>query len=158
MSEFSSNFGNAIKAIKSGNNPISNSSGRTGSISNSSQNRDPTCVCYYETGPYVDEVKMLLNAPGISGTFKYHSSMSKPDGNAPSCPKNDNCMRDIYVCAAVQYAWAAEAYAYVGEQAKAEDAANQMHGQLASAKGLCSDKPGEAPGQECKTQGIFNCQ
>jgi hypothetical protein len=103
-------------------------------------------------GRHSDWVRKLLTRVG-----GWRCPSNASDGGAPPSVKAEECMRDKYVAAAVLYAWAAECYTRQEEDSKAGEAADQMHENLKSAKGLCSDAPSIGPSHDCDTLRIFGC-
>jgi hypothetical protein len=107
---------------------------------------------YTYSGPHSDWVHRLLDRVG-------GWSCPEPGSDAAQPPKvrAEECIRDAYVAAAVQYAWAAECYARNEEDAKAGEAAKMMYEQLTNAQSLCSDAPTFAGASSCDTEKIFRC-
>jgi hypothetical protein len=108
------------------------------------------------SGKYAEEVKHLLGhercpawktGPNEDGTPLVPPDFKLPEGGA---------VRDTYVAAATAQAWAAEAYARMGQKGKAENAAKMMMTSLKSATDLCGDGP--VVGEEKKiVTGYIEC-
>lgn len=104
-------------------------------------------------GPNADYVHLLLSkVPG----WKTSSCANCNDGVLPDVKINSNCQRDLYVAAAVSYAWAAESYYRMGDAAQASSMAAKMMENLQYAKNLCSSDPIIIAGL-CFTLNIFPC-
>jgi len=73
----------------------------------------------------------------------------------PNVPVGTSCIRDTYVAAAVNYAWAAEAYYRLGKYDQAAAAAVQMNENLQYARALCGGTG--VGGGDCRTFSIFPC-
>lgn len=78
------------------------------------------------------------------------------DGIPPTVNIGTNCIRDTYVAAAVNYAWAAESYYRLGDTSKAAAMINLMNQSLQYARNLCSSAPGVGGGN-CLTFSIYPC-
>lgn len=136
----------ALKEIldRNGYQDISNSNGGGGSGGGGT-------VRY--TGSYDQNVRSLLSK--VSG-WQTPSSLNASDAVAPNVPVGTNCIRDTYVAAAVNFAWAAESYYRLGETARAAEMAANMQTQLNNARSLCSNAPGIGGG-DCRTFSIYPC-
>lgn len=98
-------------------------------------------------------VNQLLSAvPG----WRTPSCATCNDGILPQTAINTNCMRDIYVSAAVDLAWAVESYYRLGDIAKAEEMKEKMFESLQNARNLCGGAP-VFGGGSCLTLSIFPC-
>ena len=98
-------------------------------------------------------VNQLLSK--VSG-WKTASCTTCNDGFPPMVDYNVNCQRDVYVQAAVGYAWAAESYYRLGETAKASSAIDLMMQNLQLARALCGPATINGGGS-CITLDIFPC-
>lgn len=98
------------------------------------------------TGQYSTDVYTLLGRAG--------------SGSCPSTPPtvniNSSCQYDMYVKAAVLYAWAANCEAEAGNMSVAATDAQQAHAQLQQASSLCSNGV-PMGGGSCYTTSIYNC-
>ena len=91
--------------------------------------------------------------------WRLPSCASCSDLKAPDLPINPNSsQRDAYVDAAATMAFGAEAYAKVGKEAEAENAARAVHQNLEQADALCGDTPAvDARGMTPATMRIWSC-
>ncbi|MGQ0642611.1 MAG: hypothetical protein ACT4P6_17855 [Gemmatimonadaceae bacterium] len=103
-------------------------------------------------GLYQGEVRRLLS--GVSG-WRTSRNAATDGGVPPNVSIGAACIRDTYVAAAVQYAWAAESY-YRLNHSSAGSMAAQMHSNLLSANGLCSSATGAAI-NNCRTLSLWGC-
>lgn len=126
-------------------------------------NEDPNCGYYASdavikyTGSYQSEVITLLSRTKPWKTPSCIIGVS--DGIAPKIFSDGNgCIRDTYVDAAIQYAWAAEAAYRFERYSEANDYATQVHSNLNNANSLCSNVPvpGPAP-YTCNTFTVWPC-
>lgn len=104
-------------------------------------------------GPSANYVNQLLSR--VTG-WKTASCLTCNDGVPPMVNYNANCQRDLYVQAAVGYAWAAESYYRLGETGKAASAIDLMMQSLQLAKSLCGPSTVNGGGS-CLTEDIFPC-
>jgi hypothetical protein len=109
----------------------------------------------YYSGIYKDEVYKLLSRSKPWRTPSCKTGES--DGATPSIHSDGTCIRDTYVDAAIQFAWAAESYWRAGSTTKAEESATYARNQLNVANSLCSDVPVPDPGIHCNTLEIWPC-
>src|SRR4051812_21697957 len=86
-------------------------------------------------GTYQNEVRHLLGR--VSG-WRTSSNAQTDGGVPPNVSIGSGCIRDTYVAAAVNYAWAAESYYRLNSSNAASMAAN-MRSQLNNANQLCSN-------------------
>jgi hypothetical protein len=108
------------------------------------------------SGSYASDVSLLLSR--VSG-WKTNSCLTCNDGIPPTVKIGTNCVRDTYVAAAVNYAWAAESYARLGKSTDASSMAVRMNTELQRARALCSNGPvfGGSSGITCQTLSIYSC-
>jgi TonB family protein len=106
-------------------------------------------------GPNSNWVHQLL---GRVGGWSCPSSMSAQDGKAPQLETPEG-MRDKYVDAAVQHAWAAECYARNERDNEAQQQAEEMMKMLQAAQSLCSNAPviSTGPVTPLPTERIYRC-
>ena len=100
-------------------------------------------------GAHRREIRLLLERAGGRRT----SRDTRTDGGTPP-PVRIGCLRDAYVAAAVQYAWAAESYYRLRDPSAARMAASARD-DLDRADELCA---GSGPdGRICETLRIWGC-
>ncbi len=127
--------------------PASDCSGVTASMTDGSK------ILY--NGVYKSEIYTLLN-----GSKPWRTPICSNDikdlGKTPAFFAHD-CIRDDYVNAAIQFAWAAESQWRFNSSVKAEGFAKQAIEQLNNADALCSTKPVVCSNCECSTSKIWPC-
>jgi hypothetical protein len=104
------------------------------------------------TGNYASTVKSMLG--GVTG-WKTSTNPATDPGVPPNV-KVGTCTRDLYVAAAVNYAWAAESYFRLGDLTQSSKMAGFMNGELSKATSLCSGNP-TAVNIGCLTMPIWKC-
>lgn len=103
-------------------------------------------------GSYEGEVRHLLNR--VNG-WRTSSNAQTDGGVPPNVSIGAACIRDTYVAAAVQYAWAAESY-YRLRLAQAASMAEEVHNNLLYANSLCSSASGGGL-NNCRTLSLWGC-
>jgi hypothetical protein len=103
-------------------------------------------------GTYQNEVRHLLNR--VSG-WRTSTNAQTDGGVPPNVSIGAGCIRDTYVAAAVNYAWAAESY-YRLNSANASPMAANMRSQLNSGNSLCSNASSGGL-NNCRTLSIWGC-
>ncbi len=117
------------------------------------QKYDDSYISY--KGSYQTQVSLLLTK--VKGWSTPTCLTCNGSAKLPEVSIGTNCIRDTYVSAAIQYAWAAESYYRLNEISKATTAANTMMEQLNVAKSLCSSGGIGIGGSTCKTFTIYPC-
>lgn len=103
-------------------------------------------------GPHAADVRHLL---GRAGAWRTSRDGRTDAGTPPAAPIGAGCIRDTYVAAAVQHAWAAESYYRLGDSAAAE-MAGAARADLDRAERLCPGAAGEGPGR-CESLALWAC-
>ncbi len=103
-------------------------------------------------GSHRREIRYLLDHAAAWRT----SRDTRTDGGVPpSVPIGRGCIRDTYVAAAVQHAWAAESY-YRLRHPGAARMAVAVRGELDRADALCAGAEREGP-DRCETLDLWGC-
>lgn len=103
-------------------------------------------------GVYQAEVRYLL---GHVGGWRTSRNAQTDPGIPPNVSIGAACIRDAYVSAAVQYAWAAESY-YRLRNANATSMAENVSTNLRNANQLCSNAPSGGL-NNCRTLTVWGC-
>lgn len=103
-------------------------------------------------GQYQAEVHYLL------GKFTWSTPRDAQDEafSPPDVPVEPSCMRDLYVSAAVNYAWAAEATYRLRSMNDVAKSIAGMRQNLDAANALCSSAPNFGP-SPCSTLSVWGC-
>ncbi len=138
-------------------NPVSGSGGGTsgGGTGGTSSTPVSTVGTFY-TGQYANTVNLLLK-----GSTGYVFSTNSNGGfTYPAFHGTDPCIRDTYVDAAVQAAFAIDEYVYSGtpqNSTTVQQVVTSMVQNLQYAQALCSNSPTIGSGSNCSTLGVWPC-